>query len=430
MSAPDRRAFLARAGLPAAGLLFDPAGLARALDALAVPDPRPPAQAALDEDFWAEVARAFALDRSFVNLNHGGVSPAPQVVLEAMGRHVAFSNHAPSYTMWQVLQPQRESVRAGLARLCGLSPDEVAITRNASEALQTCQQGFDLRPGDEVLTTSQDYPRMLDTFRQRARRDGIVLRLIDLHVPAEDPAEVVRRFVEAITPATKLILMCHMINLTGQVLPVREVVAAARERGVPVIVDGAHAFAHLDVSVADLGCDYYGTSLHKWLNAPIGTGMLCVRKEQIAGLWPLMAARAEQDGDIRKFEETGTRPEAPALAIAEALTFHEAIGGARKLARMIALRDRWARPLAGHERVRLFTSLKPGLAGGIATVGLDGVPTDKLHKWLWERRGIWTTPIQHGPIDGLRVSPGICNTPLDVDRFSEALDHALRHGLS
>ena len=284
--------------------------------------PASPAEAATDENFWAEVARAFTVDRTLVNLNNGGVSPSPSFVQEAMKRHLDFSNKAPTYTMWKVLEPQREGVRARIAREWGVDAEEVAFTRNASEGLQTCQFGYDLAAGDEVLTTTQDYGRMLTTFRQRERREGIVMRQIKVPVPAEDPAEVVRLFEEAITPRTRLILMCHMINLTGQILPVRDVVRMARGHGVPVIVDGAHALAHFPFSIPDLACDNYSTSLHKWLFAPHGTGLLYVRKSEIPNVWPLMAAPDRMNGDIRKYEEIGTHPAANYLAIGEALTFH------------------------------------------------------------------------------------------------------------
>ena len=228
--------------------------------------------------------------------------------------------------MWRILEPQREPVRQRLARAFGCDGEEIALTRNASEGLQICQFGFDLEPGDEVLTTTQDYGRMITTFKQRERREGIVLRQFDIPVPAEDPAEIVRLFESHITPRTRLILMCHMINLTGQILPVREVVAMGRRHGLPVIVDGAHSFAHFDFEHRDLDCDYYATSLHKWLFAPHGTGMLYVRRNLIADLWPLMAAPEPMSDDIRKFEEIGTHPAANYLAIAEALTFHQGLG--------------------------------------------------------------------------------------------------------
>lgn len=230
-------AALAAAGIPLTALHPRAAAIAQQL-AL---HPGTPAEVAGDEEFWFEVSRAFTVDRSLVNLNNGGVSPAPRWVQEAMQQHLDYSNKAPVYTMWRVLQPQKEAVRARLAREWNVDAEEIAITRNASEGLQICQLGIDLKRGDEILTSTQDYPRMLTTFRQRARREGVVLNQITLPIPAEDPREVVRRFEQGITPRTRLILVSHMINITGQILPVREVVALGRSRGIPVIVDGAHA---------------------------------------------------------------------------------------------------------------------------------------------------------------------------------------------
>ncbi len=430
-----RRRFLGALGLPAvaaaAGIPITPLrpGRASAIAADLAKHPGTPEEVAKDEDFWQRVAEAFTVDRSLINLNNGGVSPSPAWVQEAMKRHLDYSNEAPVYTMWRVLEPQREGVRARLAREWGVDPEEVALTRNASESLQICQFGFDLEPGDEVLTTNQDYPRMITTFKQRERREGIILKTFSIPVPAEDPAAIVRRFEENITPRTRLILICHMINLTGQILPVRQVVAMARRRGIPVIVDGAHALAHFDFRISDLDCDNYSVSLHKWLFAPHGTGLLYVRREVIKEIWPLMAATEEQDENIRKYEEIGTHPAANYLAIAEALTFHQGIGGKRKEARLVYLRDYWARQLLEHDRVRLHTSLKPGFACGIATVEVEDIEPADLAGWLWQQHHIIVTPINHEDFRGLRISPSVYSTLEELDRFVDAMRHVVRHGL-
>ncbi len=391
--------------------------------------PGSPLETASDEAFWAEVARAFTVDRTLVNLNNGGVSPSPAFVQNAMKRHLDYSNEAPTYTMWQILEPQREGVRARMAREWGVDAEEVAFTRNASEGLQICQFGYDLKAGDEVLTTTQDYGRMLTTFRQRERREGIVMRQIKVPVPAEDPAEVVRRFEEAITPRTRLILMCHMINLTGQILPVREVVRMAKRHGVPVIVDGAHAMAHFSFKLSELECDNYSTSLHKWLFAPHGTGLLFVRRDDIPNIWPLMAAPDRMDGDIRKYEEIGTHPAANYLAIGEALTFHQGIGSDRKAERLVYLRDYWANRLLENDRVSLNTSQKPGFACGIANVHVEGLDTASLSNWLWDKHRIINVPIGHEECEGLRISPSVYTTLEELDRFSEAMERAIKYGL-
>ena len=427
----SRRRFLATAGAAPAAALFAPdghEGLRDVLDALAR-HPGTPEQVAADEDFWFTVQQAFTVDRSIINLNNGGVSPSPRIVQDAMKRHLDFSNQAPVYTMWRVLEPQREPVRAGLARMFGADPEEVAVTRGASESLQICQNGFDLRRGDEVVTSDQDYPRMITTWQQRERREGIVLRQVSLPVPAEDPDEVVRRFETAITPRTRLLHVSHMINLTGQILPVRQIVEMARRRDVPVIVDGAHAFAHFPFTRDELGCDYYASSLHKWLYAPHGTGLLYVRRDRIPGLWPLQAAEAKLDASIRKFEEIGTHPAANFLAIAEALAFSEGIGLERKAARMIHLRDRWARALMAHDRVRMHTSLRPGFAVGLANFGIDGIDPGALVAHLFDRHRILATPIKHAAVEGIRVTPNVYTTPAEIDVFVAAVERVIRDGL-
>ncbi|HEY0020055.1 MAG TPA: aminotransferase class V-fold PLP-dependent enzyme [Longimicrobium sp.] len=427
----SRRRFLATAGAAPAAALFASAGqdgLREITDALAR-HPGTPEQVARDEDFWFTVQQAFTVDRSIINLNNGGVSPSPRIVQEAMKRHLDFSNQAPVYTMWRVLEPQREAVRAGLARMFGCDAEEVAVTRGASESLQICQNGFDLQRGDEVVTSDQDYPRMITTWQQRERRDGIVLRQVSLPVPAEDPDEVVRRFEAAITPRTRLVHMCHMINLTGQILPVRQVVEMARRRGLPVIVDGAHAFAHFPFTRDELGADYYASSLHKWLFAPHGTGLLYVRRDRIPGLWPLQAAEPRLDANVRKFEEIGTHPAANFLAIAEALGFSEGIGLERKAARMVYLRDRWAHALMRHDRVRMHTSLRPGFACGLANFGIDGIDPGALVSHLFNAHRILATSINHPAVKGVRVTPNVYTTPQEIDVFVAAVEKVIRDGL-
>jgi selenocysteine lyase/cysteine desulfurase len=433
----SRRAFLSTISVPAA-LAATGMPLAAALPTRRWVDiarelarhPGSPREVASDEDFWVEVARAFTVDRSMVNFNNGGVSPAPTFVQEALKRYLDFSNQAPAYTMWQILEPQRETVRQRMARQWDVDPEEVAITRNASESLQTLQFGIDLEPGDELLTSTQDYGRMITTFRQRERREGLVLKQIRLPIPAEDPAEVVRRFEAGITPRTRVILMSHMINITGQILPVKDVVAMADRHGIPVIVDGAHALAHFDFKISELDCENYSSSLHKWLFAPIGAGFLWVKKERIPETWPLMAAAEGRTDDIRKFEEIGTHPEGNFLAVAEALTFHQGLGPARKEERLVYLRNRWAERLLEHDRVKLHTSLKPGFAAAIATVQIEGMDSGELNSWLWNRHRIFTVAIRHAEFEGIRVSPSVYSTLEEVDRFSEAMEYAIRYGIS
>jgi len=387
-----------------------------------------PDEIARDERFWVPVQQAFTVDRSIINLNNAGVSPSPRLVQDAMKRYLDYSNEAPVQTMWRVLEPQRESVRAGLARMFGADAEEIAITRNATEALQILQMGFGLRAGDEVVISTQDYPHMIETWRQRERRDRIVLQMVDLPIPIGDAAEVVRRYEAAITPRTRLLHVSHMSFVNGQVLPVREVVRMARGRGIPVIVDGAHAFAHFPFMRGDLECDFYAASLHKWMYAPHGTGMLYVRREKIPEIWPLQASDDAKRADIRKFEDVGTHPAANALAVAEAMAFTSAIGIANKAARLAYLRDRWASELARHPRVRLHTGLRPGQAYAIALVQVEGIDPGALYNELWTKHRIITSPTKWAGVEGIRVTPNVYTTLDEIDRFVEVMRGILAAG--
>jgi selenocysteine lyase/cysteine desulfurase len=366
-----------------------------------------------------------------VNLNNGGVSPTPTHVLEAMIRDLRFSNELPVIHMWQVLEPRIESVRRDLARDFGCDPEEMAITRNASEAMETMILGLDLRRGDEVVVTTQNYPRMLTTWRQRVRRDGIVLKEVTFEVPPPSQQYLVDRFAAAITPRTRVIEVTHITNLTGQVMPVKELVELARPHGIEVLVDGAHAYAHFPFTRDELGCDFYGTSLHKWLLAPVGTGFLYVRKAKQKALWPLMAAPAEMDEDIRKYEEIGTHPAANHNAIAAALAFHRAIGAERKVARLRYLRDRWAKRLqAESDRVRMLTPLDSPYSGALGFLSIAGADVPKLHAWLQEKHRIVTTAIVRKDFAGLRITPNVYTTLDEVDLFAEKVLEAIRTGVA
>ena len=404
-------------------------GLARIFSAAGYVGDRAPEDVADDESFWFEIQQAFTVDRSLVNLNNGGVSPSPKIVQDALRRYVDFSNQAPVYTMWRILEPQVEAVRTRLARSFGCDPEELAITRNASEALEICQFGLDLRPGDEILTTDQDYGRMLTTWDQRVRREGLVIKKIPFPTPPPSMQDLVDRFERAITPRTRVIHFCHITNLSGQIFPVKEICRLARSRGIEAIVDGAHAYAHFPFKQADLDCDYYGTSLHKWLLAPHGTGFLYVRREKIEQTWPLMAAPESMNSDIRKFEEIGTHPAANHNAIAEALTFHNGIGGERKAARLRYLRDRWMKRLDGQPGVKLHTSYDPEMSCGLANVGIEGIDPGELTSHLWKTRHIIVTPIGHPACTGIRVTPNVYTTLEEVDRFAEAMEQVIQQGL-
>ena len=427
-----RRSFLRTTGTAGVAALtaFTDNGLTRVAAAGAAVDGRLASDIAGDEVYWREIQQAFTLDRTIINLNNGGCCPSPRVVHEALKRYLDISNQAPVYHMWQILEPNIETVRRRLAAEFGCSTEEIAITRNASEALQIAQLGIDLKPGDEVVTTNQDYGRMLDTWEQRVRRDRITLKKVSFPVPPPSMDVLADRLLSAITPATKVLHFCHITNLTGQIFPVKRICDEARRRGIKTVVDGAHAFAHFPYKAADLGCDYYGTSLHKWLLAPIGTGFLYVRRENIAGLWPLTPAAESRAGDIRKFEEIGTHPAANHNAIAEAMSFHEGIGIERKAARLRYLRDRWAKRLQQNPRIRIHTNLDPAHSCAIGTVQITGVPTPKVVARLWDLYRIIGTPIVHPEYEGVRITPNVYTTLEEVDTFGDAMEEIAAKGIN
>ncbi len=427
-----RRDFLS--GLASAGFattaVFRPNAIGALFRANVVAGDRGADQLAEDEAYWTEIQRAFDTDRTIINLNNGGVSPTPSHVLEAMIRDLKFTNESPAEHMWRVLEPRVESVRRDLARDFGCDPEEMAVTRNASEANEIMIMGLDLKRGDEVVVTNQNYGRMLTTWQQRERREGIVLKQVPFKVPPSSIHYIAEQIMAAVTPRTKAIEFPHITNLTGQIMPVKEVMTFAKPRGIEVLIDGAHAFAHFPFTRDEIGVDYYGTSLHKWLLAPIGTGFLYVRKEKQKALWPLMAANPSQDNDIRKYEEIGTHPAANHNAISAALAFHRGIGAERKIARLRFLRDRWAkRLLAESSRVKVLTPLDSKNSGAIALFNVDGLDSSKLGSWLMANYRIVNTPILHPEFNGIRITPNVYTTLDEIDTFADAVTTAIRKGI-
>jgi selenocysteine lyase/cysteine desulfurase len=417
-------------GVAAAVPMFNPRAVRQLRESWGIASNRPASALADDETYWSSIQRAFDVDRSIVNLNNGGVCPSPTHVLEQMIRDLRFCNEIPAEHMWRVLEPRIETVRVGLAEEFGCDPEEMAITRNASEGLETLIQGIDLKAGDEVVVTNQNYPRMLTTWDQRVRRNGIVVKEVSFKLPPPSKDYLVEQFARAITPKTRVIGVTHITNLRGKIMPVREIVDHARPKGIQVFVDGAHAFAHFPFKRDDLGCDYYGTSLHKWLLAPIGTGFLYVRKEKQKSIWPLMATPASMDENIRKYEEIGTHPAANHNAIAAALAFHRGIGVERKVARLRFLRDRWAKRLlaGGDGRVKILTPLDSPDGAGICLVSVDGLKPNDIVGWLHDKHQIVTTPINHPEFSGVRVTPNVYTTLDEIDRFGDVMMGAVTSG--
>ena len=423
----DRRHFL---GAAAAVAAFQNDSVSKAQAAATDVAGKSPQLVAQDEDFWFNVRHAFTVDRNIINLNNGGVSPSPKIVMDTEIRYLEIENMNPSYYMWQVLDPGIEVTRRRLAQIYGCDPEEIAITRNASEALEIVQLGMDLKPGDEVVTTNQDYGRMIATWQQRERRDGIVLKQVKFQVPPPSMDYLVGQIEAAVTSKTKVIHICHITNRTGQIFPVRQICKMAHARGIEVIVDGAHSFAQFPFKRDDLECDYFGTSLHKWLLAPIGTGMLYMKREKIEKIWPLMGADESLKADIRKFEQIGTHPASQRNAITEAATFHESIGVERKAERFRYLRRRWTDRVRDLPNVTLLHSEDPAQSCGIGFVSVKGIDSGKLAAYLWNKHRIWlvsvTTP---GEYSGLRVTPNVYTTLEEVDEFSRVMEKIAKNGI-
>jgi selenocysteine lyase/cysteine desulfurase len=416
--------------LLARGPAFGPNALRAVAEAARVVGNRSAADVATDDAYWTAIRSAFDLDPTLVYLNSAGCSPTPRRVLDGMIRDLRYSNQAPVQHMWRELEPRVETVRRELAVEFGCAPEEIAVTRSASEANQIAILGIELRAGDEVIVTTHNYDRMLTTWEQRADREGVVVRRVALDMPPTSDDDIVSRIAAAITPRTRIVELPQLTNWTGQPLPIAAIVSLARSHGLEVIVDGAQGFAHIPTTRDALGCEYFGTSLHKWLLAPVGTGFLYVRRDRIEHLWPLTPAPASKRADIRKFEEVGTHPAANHNAIIAALTFHRGIGGARKLARLRYLRDRWARAaMAESDRVHIRTPLDDPRTGALVLMEVDGLDPVKLHDWFLDRYHIITSPTRFAGLHGLRVSPNVFTSVAEVDRLSEALRRAIKFGV-
>lgn len=421
----NRRSFLNKIGILSAsavgaGLFQNAWGreLQTALNKAALVDP---GKLASDEDFWYFIQQSYTITANFVNLNNGGVSPAPKPVADAMKQYYDTCNQAPSYYMWRVVDAGREMLRKHLAELAGCSTEEIALQRNASEALETVIFGIELKAGDEVVLSKQDYPNMIGAWRQRERREGIKLVWIDLELPSEDEAYLVKKYTDAFTAKTKLVQVTHMINWIGQKLPVPKIAAAAKARNIEVLVDGAHTFAQFDFTIPGLNCDYFGTSLHKWLGAPIGTGMLYVRKEKIRSTWPMFGAGDKEDDNIRKFEHLGTRPFFIEEAIGKAIEFHEMIGIKRKEERLLYLKNYWMERVKDIPKVKVHTSFKKEFGCAIGLVSVEGRKPSELDTFLFDKYRIHTVGIEWENIKGVRITPNVYTTTKNLDLLVEGI---------
>jgi selenocysteine lyase/cysteine desulfurase len=426
MSSDTRRKFLQSVGAFSATTILSsltkPAWSRNLEAALRNAEGIPAADLAGEEDFWYYIQQSFTVSSGLINLNNGGVSPAPKTVQEAMKRYYDYSNEAPSYFMWRILDQGREPLRKNLAKLAGCSEEEIAVNRNASEGLETVIFGLPLKAGDEVVATKQDYPNMINAYKQREMRDGIKMVWINLELPTENEDYIVQQFVYAITPKTKLVHITHIVNWNGQILPVRKIAQEAHKRNIEVIVDGAHSFAHIDFKIPELDADYFASSLHKWLFAPIGSGMLYLKKEKIKNIYPLFATSENPlKDDIRKFENLGTRPFFIEQAIGKALEFHDMIGSERKEKRLHYLKNYWMEKVKDVPKVKINTSLHPKWGCAIGNVGIEGKKASELDSFLMDKYKIHVVGIEWENIHGIRVTPNVYTTTKNLDLLVEGI---------
>ncbi|MBL4577417.1 MAG: aminotransferase class V-fold PLP-dependent enzyme [Flavobacteriales bacterium] len=421
----ERRDFLKKIGGATAALslapFFDPVygrSLKEEVQKIAHLDAE---QAAKEEDFWSFIQASYPVSANMTNLNNGGVSPQPTVVQEAFVRFNELSNEVPSYYMWRILDKGRETIRENLAKLAGCDKEEIAINRNSTEALETIIFGLNLESGDEVVVSKYDYPNMMNSWRQREKRDGVVLKYVELDMPMEDDKEIVKRYTDQMTSKTKIVHITQVINWTGQILPVKKITEAAHKKGAEVIVDGAHAYAHIDFSLRDFNCDYFGTSLHKWLCAPFGTGFMFVKKEKISSMWTMFSNDDPNSDDIRKFESLGTRSFPGEQAIGNALKFHNMVGTRRKEERLRYLKNYWVDQVKDLPKVKLYTSQLPQYSCALTTFGIEGKTGQEINLYLFTNFKIHCTGIEKVAVNGVRVTPHIYTTLAELDRLVTAI---------
>ena len=422
----SRRAVLHTLTTVGAGLAASPA--LRTLRALAHETAdRAPHELAADQDYWDTIRRAYDITPDFVQLENGYFSPCAREVHERYLAHLRMVNARSSHYMRTQQVDDKLTARRALAERFGCDEGELIITRNTTESLDTVISGFDWRAGDEAVMAEQDYGAMLDHFALVERRHGLVRRVVSLPMDPASDDEIVATYERAITPRTRLLMVCHLVNITGHVLPVRAITAMAHRHGVQVLVDGAHAFAHLDFTRADLGpIDYYGTSLHKWLGTPLGAGFLYVRRDRIAPLWPLFGERGFPDDDIRKLNHTGTHPVATDLAITDAIALHDAIGLARKSARLRWLQRYWTTRVRDLPGIVFNTPRDEQRTAAIANVGVRGLAPGELARRLLADHGIFTVAIDGAGVHGVRVTPHLFTTTTELDRLVDALTRIAR----
>jgi selenocysteine lyase/cysteine desulfurase len=380
-----------------------------------------PLQLASDEDFWATIRADYKLKPDYINLENGYYCFLPQQTLNHLIDHIKEVNYQGSYYMRTVQWENKKRSAEKLAAIVNCSTDELVITRNTTESLDTIIGGFPWQAGDEAIMARQDYGAMLNMFKQVERRHGIKRVVIDVPMHPQSDEEVVAAYEAAITKNTKLLMVCQLVNITGHILPIRKICDMAHAKGVEVMVDGAHAFAQIEVDMKALDCDYYGTSLHKWMSVPLGAGFLYVKKSKIAQIWPMFAEGDLEPDDIRRLNHTGTHPVHTDLAIANAIDYHNAIGLERKSARLRFLQNYWTDQVRDLDHIVLNTPKDRQRSCAIANVGIKGMKPADLSKALLEKYKIWTVAIDGAGVHGCRITPNVYTTLQELDVFVAAL---------
>lgn len=377
--------------------------------------------AAENEDFWGWIRQSYTVSPNIINLNNGGVSPQPKIVQDAHIRFYQYSNEAPSYYMWRILDQGREALREKLATLCGVLPEELAINRNATEGLNNVIFGLNLKAGDEVVLSTFDYPNMMNAWKQREKRDKIKLNWINIPQPTDDAATIVKLYEKAITPKTKIVHITHMINWTGNFVPVKAIADMAHSKGCEVIVDAAHSFGQIDMKFEETGADYLATSLHKWLCAPFGSGLMYIKKDKIKNVWALLSSVDPDGSDMKKFESIGTRSFASEMAIGTAVDFHNLIGGKRKEARLRYLKDYWATKCSKLPKANFYTSMKPEFSCAVATIGFEGWQAQQIEAKLFEKHKVHSVSMILEKVNGIRIAPNVYTNTEDLDVLVKGL---------
>lgn len=418
----NRRNFIKQAGIHSAAMALLPVMPLEWNDMNKISAPEIPLTGE-GEDFWSGIQASFNISSSLINLNNGGVSPQPKFVQEAFELYTRISNEAPSYQMWRIMEPGRVKIRKDLAEMLGCETEELVINRNTTEALDTVIFGLDLKAGDEIVLSHYDYPNMRNAWEQRKKRDGIVLKYVDILLPHDFDVKIIQNYADLVTEKTKLVHITHMVNYNGQVLPAAEIAKAVKKKNenVLVMLDGAHTFAHIPFTLRDIPCDFFGTSLHKWLCAPFGSGLMYIKKEHISKIWPFAPTDAVADNDIQKFEAMGTRSVPTEMAVSQALLFHQNIGITRKFNRLKQLTDYWVKDFKSNERFLSFNPMIEGKYGSLFTFGIDGIDGNEISNHLQKNQRIITSPIIWQNFNGCRVSPHIYTSFADLDKLKEGI---------